>query len=290
MYPNWIKRYWQIDGTYSGSKLVTFYWTADDDNNYDWIGMGNLPLLYKGNVSMAVGAFDVSSNPRWLNAFVSESLTKASYTITTDSHTLPIELSSFTAVASNANLVELKWTTQSETNLTGFYVYRSDTNVVGTAQIISPIIHATNTSSTAHYAFLDSEVEAGTWYYWLQNMDINGHFAFHGPVIATVNPTSDPGTPAIEYQTGIHKIYPNPFSHRTSISYNLTDKSSVDLKIFNTRGMLVRTIYLGEKNLGMHSVDWDGTDSLGKDCATGIYYIRLGVGAKTSIAKVFLVK
>lgn len=290
MYPNWIKRYWQIDGTFSGSKLVTFYWTADDDNNYDWVGMGVLPLIYKANVSLAVGAFDVSSNPRWLNAFVNESLSKANYTITTDTHTLPVELSSFLAVLTAEHFVELKWTTQSESNVAGYYLYRSDSDDLAAAQGISPMITATNTSSVAQYRYLDQEVEPGTWYYWLQNMDINGHFAFHGPVFATVNPLTDPGVPNVQMRSGIHSVYPNPFSKRTNISYGLAEKANVELKIFNIRGTLVKTILIGEKNLGMHTFDWDGTDSLGNDCASGIYYFRLSTGVKSSIAKVVLVK
>ncbi|MFO7676106.1 MAG: hypothetical protein R6X12_07325, partial [bacterium] len=35
----------------------------------------------------------------------------------------PVELSSFTAVVNAQNYVTLNWTTQTETNLSGFYLY-----------------------------------------------------------------------------------------------------------------------------------------------------------------------
>lgn len=288
--PMSIKRYWQLSGTYTGSKLVTFYWDEADDNYYDWVGLGRIPLLYKGGFSVASGDFDVASNPRWMKAFIESSMTKDIFTITTDLHTLPVELSSFTAVVNAEQFVVLHWTTQSESNVAGYYVYRGDSNNLNSAQAVSPLIYATNTTSNMSYSFVDREVEPGVWYYWLHNLDINGHSEFYGPVIATITNTNEHDAPNVILPTAIRSIYPNPFSNRASISYDLDKKAEVEIRIYNIKGMLIKTIGVGEKSIGAHNTEWDGRDNLGKECASGIYYVKLSTGTQHSFAKVVIVK
>ncbi|MEF3694311.1 MAG: LamG domain-containing protein, partial [Candidatus Cloacimonadota bacterium] len=132
--------------------------------------------------------------------------------------TLPIELSSFTAVPNAQYFVELHWITQSETNVAGFRVYRSETPYLENAVMFNTFVPAHNTSSTQVYTYVDEEIFAsGTYYYWLENVDMTGSTQFHGPVIATVTygePSTPPAIPATA--NGIQKIFPNPFNPTTS--------------------------------------------------------------------------
>ncbi|MDD3103404.1 MAG: lamin tail domain-containing protein, partial [Candidatus Cloacimonetes bacterium] len=103
--------------------------------------------------------------------------------ILNDNSTLPVELSSFTAVFTANNNVMLTWVTQSETGVLGFYVYRNTDNDLANALQVSPLIDATNTADQKVYVYRDQELNlADTYYYWLMVSDINGSESFHGPI------------------------------------------------------------------------------------------------------------
>ncbi|MDZ4182419.1 MAG: SBBP repeat-containing protein, partial [Candidatus Cloacimonadaceae bacterium] len=67
--------------------------------------------------------------------------------------TLPVELSSFSAVQSSVNTARINWTTASETNLLGYNLFRNtQTEVSGSLKLNSVVILAANTSTTQHYS------------------------------------------------------------------------------------------------------------------------------------------
>jgi hypothetical protein len=46
---------------------------------------------------------------------------------------------------------------------------------------------APGSTQGASYSFDDTQVSAGqTWYYWLEDVDLNGAMSLHGPVSATM--------------------------------------------------------------------------------------------------------
>ncbi len=204
--------------------------------------------------------------------------------------TLPVELSSFTYTLNPQNLVTLHWITQTETNVLGYYIYRGKSEEASEAVLVSDMIAATNTSTLQSYIFVDSELqEQGTYYYWLQNLDMDGSNAFHGPVRVEYNFT-DPGTPNQPLVTALNRVYPNPFNPTTFINYSLSENSPVQFKIYNNRGQLVRTITNAPTTAGNHRVDWNGTDENGSACSTGLYLIRMEAGKESFTRKVVLVK
>ena len=211
--------------------------------------------------------------------------------IINDNSTLPVELSSFTATLSAQNLVRLMWITQSETGVTGYYIYRGiDTNA-SAAQIVSPLITATNTSTTQSYVYVDSEIfETGTYYYWLQNVDIDGTTDFHGPIRLDYVAGQNNGTPNIPVVTELKNVYPNPFNPIAFISYSLAENNPVAIKIYNNRGQLVRVLDNAPATAGNHRIEWNGMDNSGNACSTGLYLVRMTAGNKTFTQKVVLVK
>ena len=204
--------------------------------------------------------------------------------------TLPVELSSFTYTLNGNNLVTLQWITQTETNVLGYYIYRGKSEEASEAVLVSDMIAATNTSTLQSYIFVDSELqEQGTYYYWLQNLDMDGSNAFHGPVRVDYSFT-DPGTPNQPLVTALNRVYPNPFNPTTFINYSLSENSPVQFKIYNNRGQLVRTLTNVPTTAGNHRVDWNGTDENGSACSTGLYLIRMEAGKESFTRKVVLVK
>ncbi len=84
--------------------------------------------------------------------------------------------------------------------------------------------------------------------------------------------------------------YPNPFNPTTSICYSLKNKDFVELKIYNIRGNLVKTLVEKNDKPGSHTVTWHGTDDRGKPVGSGIYFFKIKSGSFSSTKKMILIK
>ena len=195
--------------------------------------------------------------------------------------TLPVQLSSFNGVVSSTGSVNLNWATQSESELLGFSVFRAETQTLQSSSQVSPLIPATNTSNTSYYSYQDEEVFPDhTYYYWLQILDLEGIAQFYGPVIVlcTIQNTGNE-TPPLDLKTGIQSIFPNP-GYFQSIKLYLEKDLDVSLQVYNLKGQKVKSLYHGNKAQGMHSLIWDGTNELGQDLPSGIYFVTFSAAGK----------
>jgi len=77
------------------------------------------------------------------------------------------------------------------------------------------------------------------------------------------------------------QVYPNPFSSEAKISFSLEKAARVQLKIFNLRGQLLRTINQPNLPKGEHSLTWNGRDEQERSLASGIYVLRLDLDDET---------
>ncbi len=206
-----------------------------------------------------------------------------------DGSTLPVELSSFMASVTNSNTVMIEWTTQSESDMMGYYIMRSDHDDIEEASFLnSSLIPAQNSSMQTDYQFEDIEVTANqTYRYWLQSIDYSGSVSFFGPVICTVTPgEEDPDAPDVEMITSLRGNFPNPFNPSTTVSFSLAKDCDVTIDVFNVRGQKVETLaYNAPMAAGDHSILWDAVDM-----GSGVYYVRLTVAGETFIHKMMLIK
>jgi hypothetical protein len=97
-----------------------------------------------------------------------------------------IELSSFTATPSVRSVI-LEWTTESEINNAGFNLYRAESEDGEYVKINGSLIPAEGSATQgASYQFIDEKVRIrNTYYYKLEDIDLNGTSTMHGPVSAT---------------------------------------------------------------------------------------------------------
>jgi len=79
--------------------------------------------------------------------------------------------------------------------------------------------------------------------------------------------------------------YPNPFNPTTTITYELTKRERVTLKIYNVMGQEVATLVEDEQSAGLHNVVFDANEM-----ASGIYVYTLRAGQFTVSRKMTLVK
>ncbi len=83
----------------------------------------------------------------------------------------------------------------------------------------------------------------------------------------------------------LEQNYPNPFNPGTIISYSLPSAGEMSLKIYNSLGQEVKTIYSGFRNAGHYKESFSA-----EGLASGVYYYRLNCGGHTESKRMILVK
>jgi uncharacterized membrane protein len=106
-----------------------------------------------------------------------------------------IGLVAFEAFVQSNGSVLLQWETAVEIENAGFNVYRSATPVYdpNIAQQVNPefIVSQAELGQGASYELVDVDVARGIWFYFLEDIEMNGVSTIHGPVSAdTTEPTS----------------------------------------------------------------------------------------------------
>ncbi|MBE0668529.1 MAG: T9SS type A sorting domain-containing protein, partial [Bacteroidales bacterium] len=82
----------------------------------------------------------------------------------------------------------------------------------------------------------------------------------------------------------IFNVYPNPFKGNTLISFTGEDAYKPHLvEIFAADGTPVRRMVVPA---GINEVLWDGNGSGGNDVASGIYYVRVNTGKRSTVMKI----
>jgi hypothetical protein len=111
--------------------------------------------------------------------------TQQTSTTTTAPATL-ISLSSFIASPKFSKVI-IQWSTESEIDNAGFNLYRSEIEDGEYIKINNSLISAQGTATQgASYEFVDKDVQnRKTYYYRLEDIDLNGTSIMHGPVSAT---------------------------------------------------------------------------------------------------------
>lgn len=180
---------------------------------------------------------------------------------------LPVELSSFTASVNEYHQIVVNWTTQSETELLGFYVLRGVSNELVNAYPVSPLINAFNEGTAHTYTFTDSETEAGnTYYYWLEVVEFDGGSIFHGPVSVHIEEEEPPPLPVV---LSFSNPYPNPAVSSTNFQIAVPDSINVRVRI--RRAGLNETLKEFTVAPGNHTLLWNCTDMNGNKVSNGCY-------------------
>ena len=79
--------------------------------------------------------------------------------------------------------------------------------------------------------------------------------------------------------------YPNPFNNSTKITFSIHGREKiVNLRIYNIRGELIKTLVEQVDRMGEFTVQWDGGDKYGAQIPTGVYFLQL-LTDKYSITK-----
>jgi hypothetical protein len=141
--------------------------------------------------------------------------------------TLPVNLTSFTAVKSSANSVKVKWTTTDESSIDHYQVERS---VNGRDFTAMGLVMSNNNSSLTNYSFNDNNaVKGGSWY----RLKIVGQSGSpkYSPVVAI----------QID-ETGKNKLFPTLVSAGQTIGISNAGNEPLKLQFFNSGGHMVANV------------------------------------------------
>ena len=89
--------------------------------------------------------------------------------------------------------------------------------------------------------------------------------------------------------------YPNPFNPETWIPYELATDTHVRIMIYNTQGVVIRTLQFGHQSAGYYvgrdrAAYWDGRNALGEQVASGLYFYQLETDEMSSMRKMVILK
>jgi WD40 repeat protein len=100
------------------------------------------------------------------------------------------------------------------------------------------------------------------------------------PVVPTPPPAGDTTGVGSPTRPTYHLFqnYPNPFNVATTIPYLLSAASEVTLIVYDVQGHRMRTLDVGRRAAGGHTVVWEGRDERERGVPSGIYLCRLQVG------------
>jgi hypothetical protein len=112
--------------------------------------------------------------------------------------------------------------------------------------------------------WLDRDVEpGGSYVYWLEATDADGHTKRYGPTEAVVVPEQ-------AQRLVLDEPWPNPADNSVSVAFSLPEAQRVSLSVYDLAGRRVATLSEGELPAGRHAVSWDCAGE-----ASGVYLLRL---------------
>jgi predicted outer membrane repeat protein len=87
------------------------------------------------------------------------------------------------------------------------------------------------------------------------------------------------------HENGWYNNFPNPFTAKTYFSYELNDKTFVEINLFTSAGLLIQTLFAETQEAGSHILEFEaGT------LPSGIYFYRIATNTQQATGKMILMK
>ncbi|TAL67083.1 MAG: T9SS type A sorting domain-containing protein [Bacteroidetes bacterium] len=84
--------------------------------------------------------------------------------------------------------------------------------------------------------------------------------------------------------------FPNPFQYTSNIEYTLPNAGNITIKIYDMQEQLLRDLYSGSIDAGMHIATWDGRTDTGSEAPSGVYMYRIQFEGQAIIGKMVVVR
>lgn len=177
--------------------------------------------------------------------------------------TLPVKLTSLSAIITNDAKIEVSWTTESEINNDFFTIEKSsnglDYKELGT-------INGAGTSSNSHqYSFTDNHPFEGSAYYRLRQNDYDGKHEYFGPIAIQFEKKENGGC--------VMKVYPNPCMGKCNVVLEDCDESEkdyIEVEMLDASGIKVHSHIPIREHNGNFNFEIDTHSYL----KPGVYFVR----------------
>ena len=117
----------------------------------------------------------------------------------------------------------------------------------------------------------------------LTRADLNG-----GSMVVRIGETER--VSSVPSAFALYPNHPNPFNPETTIGYDVAEKGSVRLRVYDVAGQVVRELIDSVQPAGSYRVVWDGRDKDGAQVANGVYLYELTAGDYRAIRKMTMMK
>lgn len=195
---------------------------------------------------------------------------------TTSSSPLPVQFTSFTAIAVGFD-AEIRWATATEIDNTGFDVERR-AMYGGMWKRVAFVEGAGNSNSARLYAYTDRNLAPGSYAYRLKQINRDGTSEYFGSAEVAVG--------IAPKKLVLEDNFPNPFNPTTTISFAVPENGHVTLKVFNITGQEIATLYNGIAEAGTYIQAPFNAHSY----PSGLYFYRLQYGNQQLVKKMLLAK
>jgi len=111
-----------------------------------------------------------------------------------------------------------------------------------------------------------------------------------GALINYVSRKNSSEVKVIPGEFALHQNFPNPFNPSTEIRFDLPAEGKVELAIYNLMGQNIRTLYTDNMTPGYHAIIWNGTNDMGSQVATGMYFYSIQTSEFHATKKMLFLK
>jgi hypothetical protein len=190
------------------------------------------------------------------------------FTAVGTSSPLPVYISGLTAVFKQ-NLVELSWIVYDNKNGSHFEIERFSDNKLADYAALGTV--PLTEAGIGKYTFEDKNPLPGTNYYRLKQVDLDQSFTYSS--IVSVDNSSIAGL----------SLWPVPATDKTNISFLSPRKGEGSMELFNTNGMILKTIPLKvEEGSNQYLMDIS-------NLSQGLYIIKVNYSNESSALKMMKV-
>jgi len=178
------------------------------------------------------------------------------------------------------------------TGFYGIYFKASLCNIPGGNKlgILSGLLFESNNWATAYFIFnengtvtshADVILQTGLEHKVTCQSSSDGAFMVYynsnSAFVQYITAASDVSDPVLSPEAvfSVSSAYPNPFNNKVSWLLDLKIPASPTIDIYNSKGQKLRSLNYGHLEKGQTVIDWDGLDSKGHSCASGVYIVKI---------------
>lgn len=203
----------------------------------------------------------------------------AYWTVASDQHPIPVELTSFSAVIKD-NIIALSWKTATETQNKGWNIERRTVteNKPASEWTTAGFVNGAGTSSDRNeYSFSDKGLNNGLYEYRLKQIDFDGTFEYSQTIEVELN--------TIPVEFALNQNFPNPFNPETVIKFALPVNSLVNISVYNAIGEKISELLDAQMEKGNHQITFNASN-----LPSGLYFYRMTAGNVVFTKKMVVLK